>query len=159
MLLGMNAKVYRNTGTYGSPTWNEVTGISDFQRTGEWDVVKQAVRGNRVALTAKTFLNIEFTFKIQASLDDADYLAIAAAVDSDTPLDMLVLNASSTTVGARGVRADFLFTSHNEDQSAGAALFPEIKMMPTTATTDTTNAVPKRAEVGAGPALSYTAYT
>lgn len=159
MLLGMNAVCYRNTGTYGSPTWDVMTGIGDFQVNCDWDVVKQAVRGNRVSLGAKTFLNLEVTFKMEANHTAQDYIAVRDAVFSDTPLDILVLNDDKDTVGAVGFRFDALFTSHNEDQGAGSALMPEIKMIPTTATTDTANAVPKLAEVGSGPALSYTAIT
>lgn len=159
MLLGMNAVLYRNTGAYNSVTWDPITGIGDCSVTADWDVVKQAVRGNRVALGAKTFLNLEITLKMEANHNAADYQALRDAVFSDTPLDLLVLNDDNTTQGAVGFRADFLVTSHNEDQGAGAALMPEFKLIPTTATTDTTNAVPKLAEVGANNTITYSAIT
>lgn len=159
MLVGMNAVMYRNTGTYNSVTWDAITAIGDCTVNCDWDVVKQAVRGNRVTLGAKTFLNLEVTFKMEANHNAADYLALRTAALSDTPLDLMILNDDNTTNGAWGFRADFLVTSHNEDQGAGAALMPEFKLIPTTATTDTTNAVPKIASVGANNTITYSAIT
>jgi hypothetical protein len=158
MLVGMNAVMYRNTGTYNSVTWDEITSIGDCTVTADWDVVKQALRGNAVALGYKTFLNLEITFKMEASLNAADYVAMRSAFLSRSPVDMLVLNDDKSTNGAWGFRADFLVTSHNEDQGAGAALMPEFKLIPSPATSDT-GAVPKTAEVGANNTITYSAIT
>ena len=44
--LGLKAKLYRNTGSYGSPTWNEVKNVKDVTLTIEKGEADVSTRGN-----------------------------------------------------------------------------------------------------------------
>lgn len=130
MSLGILSKVYRNTGSYGSPTWTEVTLVSDVTVTPSWDKGDGSVRASRVKQSAKTQMGLEMSVKIRVDLTDAGYLAFLSGLHSDTLLDLMILDGPSTTNGVQGYRADFGVFSGSEDQSMGAVLYRDFSIEP-----------------------------
>ena len=135
MLLGINAKCYRNTGSWGSPTWSEVTCISDFTLPVGWDTVEAPTRASRVKSGARTLVALNPTGKLKSSVDEENYLAfwealMAAPGSAEEELDLLILNGPHTTNGCRGYRGMFIVTKGDEDQGLGNALFNDIALMP-----------------------------
>lgn len=155
MKRGIKCVAYRNTGTYASPTWTALNLFANFQINQDWNTVFASFRGNAVRVGDVTDMNLEITASVRSSDTDADYIALWTAFIGASVVDLLVLNAAKTVVGARGMRFDAKFASHNEDQGAGSLLIPEMKIIPTDATTDPL-AVPSYAVVGAGPVLAFT---
>lgn len=133
--LGVNCKAYRNTGSYGSPTWNEFTEFTDFSVAGDWDAVDVFRRGQRVKQKVKTLLGIEVSAKHlaidkPASADTSDYTALMDAFLGDGTIDVLILNGAVATSGVRGYRFDAQVHGATEDQGPGAVLMDEIKLVP-----------------------------
>lgn len=149
-MLGVNAKAYRNTGSYGSPTWSEMTLISDLSVNPAWDEGSADARESRIKQVRKTMMGLEVSGKMKKRISDSNYQALMDALVSDTVLDVLILDASKETVGARGWRFDAQVFSANEDQAMGNVLYEEFVMKPSL----DTNA-PKAVKVGAGPALTF----
>jgi len=61
--LGLDAKLYRNTGTYDTPTWVEMTNVKDLTlnlESGEADVTTRANNGWRATVATLKDGSIEF---------------------------------------------------------------------------------------------------
>lgn len=133
--LGRNAKFYLNTGTFGSPTWAEVPQISDLTMTRAWDSAEAATRESAVKMGVKTLVDLAVSGKFKFVIGDTNLTAILDALNSPaSTVDIMVLNASQTTSGAYGVRYECQVMEGNEDQGLGAAIFDELKFMPTPTT-------------------------
>ena len=129
--LGIDSKVYRNTGTYGSPTWTEITLVRDVQVNPSWNRADGSSRGSKVMAEAKTQLALAFTLSVKVSLTDAGYIALMDSfVDSDGTLDLMILNGGSTTNGVEGWRFDAGVFTASEDQSIGNVLYRDFEIGP-----------------------------
>jgi hypothetical protein len=60
MKLGMEAKLYRNTGSYAAPTWSEMTNVKDLTLNLEADVTTRGNAGWRATIAALKDGSIEF---------------------------------------------------------------------------------------------------
>ena len=153
--LGIDAKLYINTaGTYGSPTWVEVTCVKDFKLSYKWNTTDAPSRANRVGEKAKLTIDISGSGSLKASDTDAQYLAIwNALVGNTTNLDVLILNGAKDNNGSRGVRYDALVVTGDEDQGIGNAIYTDIEVVPDAFKTNP----PKYCVVTAGSPV-YTAF-
>lgn len=130
--LGRNAKLYLNTGSYGSPTWSEVANISDLTLNRAWDEADVNTRESAMKMGLKTLLDAAVTGKMKFTIGDTNTTTIMDALNSPTTaLDIMALNGPSTTTGMYGVRYPCQVTQGNEDQGLGVALFEDLKFMPT----------------------------
>jgi hypothetical protein len=149
---GIDAFLGRNTATWGSPTWAELTGIGGLTPGGGWDAVDINVRRSRVKMGAKVKIDIGFTGHILCEDSDAGYVAFMAAWRSLTAtIDLIVLDGDVATVGSFGFRAEYQITEGGQDQPTDNVLWRDFKAVPY----PTVNA-PQFAEVTAGPAITYT---
>ena len=149
--LGIKCKAYRNTATYGSPTWSEMTHISDFTVNITWDEADGSSRLSRVKMSAKTMLGLEFSGKIKTNLSDANYVAVRDAMYGDGVLDILVMeDGDNATENNTGFRCDVQVFQGNMDQGMQASLYKDFVMKP--AATDN---LPQLATVGGGGSITY----
>jgi hypothetical protein len=147
MKLGIDSKLYRNTGNYNTPTWTSIDAVRDFTQNVAYDTVEAPSRESRVKSMAKTLVDISGSGSVKVSDTDAGYIALwDALISSTTELDILVLNGDSTTNGARGFRYDAIVTQGNEDQAITNALYMDFEVHPSAFAT---NAM-KSAVVAAG---------
>lgn len=139
--LGVNAKAYRNTGTYETPVWDELSWLSDLAVKADWDQQDTPRRSQRVKQKVKTLLDLAVTFKHYASdkatapgggADDptADYTALYGAFVTDDVLDVLVLNGAKEGNGVRGFRFDCQVTGASEGQGESAVLMDDMQFTP-----------------------------
>jgi hypothetical protein len=147
--IGLNAKAYRNTGNYNTPTWSEITLISDLTVNPTWEEADASARESRVKQTVKTMINVEITGRLKKKPGDTNYEAIMNAALSDDALDMLVLDDTNTTNNARGWRMDAQIFSVSEDQSMSNYMYEDIRILPSI----TTN--PVKAVLVTGGNLTY----
>lgn len=151
MLLGKNAKIYYNTATYGSPTWVEISIFSDVNLDISFDWAEVPTRASSVKKGGKTLADVPMTGKVKQHLTDTTFLAIWAALISPTGvMDLLILNASSATNGARGVRGEFAVMSNKDDQSLGNGLVYDLQFKPA----DTDNAFSTAVVASAAPVFT-----
>lgn len=145
--LGIDGKVYRNTGTYGTPTWTEITLVKDVQVSPTWSKADSSSRASKVMSDVKAQLALAFTISVKVSLTDAGYIALMDSfVDPDGVIDMLVLNGDTATNGVEGWRFDAGVFGASEDQSIGAALYRDFDIGPSGHAVN----VSKRVTVAAG---------
>lgn len=157
---GLNSKVYYNTASsskYATPTWTVIDHVRDATPNQAWDYADASIRGTRVKLyhpTAK-----EMTCQVTVRCDDVDagYLALKAASEEGTALDMLVLDGPISTEGSRGFRAFLQVSESGQPQGAGDILYSTFDLKPGFGVIDDgTPAYPKIAVAGASSAVTYT---
>jgi hypothetical protein len=153
--MGLAGSLNRNTATYGSPTWTEITLTRDVQENLTWDEADVTDRASRVRRYAKTLLDADFTVTVRNDLTDAGYDALLTAMYSPTAaLDLLILDGPTTEVGAQGIRADFQVMSGSQSQALADGLFREFRLRVSIDTNP-----PKIAEVTGTATITYTEIT
>lgn len=152
---GIGAKRYRNTGTYGSPSWTAQNFDLSVTCNMPWDWVEAGNRATRAKLWMKA--RTELRFSVVAKSDDADVGAVAilaAAMSPTVVLDSLVLNGLISVEGVSGYRGEMLVNLDQEPQEADGSIYHTYELRPTF----TTNAVgPSTVVMGAGSAPTFIA--
>ncbi len=130
-LIGLNAKLYRNTGTYGSPTWDEVTNVRDLStnlETGEAEGSTRGGGGWRQVLTTLKDGTVEFEMVWEPG--DTDFEAFRDAWLNGTLIDCWVLDGSSSTSGNQGLRAEFAVLNFSRPEPLEEVLTASVTMRP-----------------------------
>ena len=131
---GIAGVAYRNTGTYGSPTWTAAPIVADVQFALPWDFGDGSSRVTRAKLYGKT--------------------QVDASVSPTAVLDMLILDGPVTKEGARGVRAHFLFSLAGQPQGRGDGVYTTFDLKFGVSS----EGVPSAVIVGASSALTAVAF-
>ncbi|MFN5393878.1 MAG: phage tail tube protein, partial [Planctomycetota bacterium] len=109
--LGLDAKLYRNTGTYAAPTWDLIGNVRDLTlnlETGEADVSTRSNNGWRA--TVSTLKDASLEFEMVWDTADSDFGAIRDAFLNNTTVEIAVLDGLITgtgSSGSQGLRASF----------------------------------------------------
>lgn len=129
--LGMEAKVYRNTGTYGVPVWVEITNVRDVTlnlESGEADVTTRANSGWRA--TAATLKDASVEFQMVWDTADAGFTAIKDAFFNGTNIDLAVMDGDITQTGTQGLRAEFSVTAFSRSEPLEEAITVSVTAKP-----------------------------
>lgn len=114
-IISLNCKVYRNTGTYGSPTWNEVDGVMDVSlnlSSDTGDASTRATGGWRQH--AATLRDASVEFEMPYDTADTDLTALRDAfMTSGSVVEMAFTDGPIATTGTQGLRGSFLVESFN----------------------------------------------
>ena len=130
--LGMDAKLYRNTGTYETPTWVEITNAKDVNlnlEKGEADVTTRANQGWRA--TVGTLQDGSVEFEMVWDTDDAGFTAIQEAYFDGTPLEVAVMDGDIATSGSQGLRATMTVTNFSRNEPLEEAITVSVTLKPT----------------------------
>jgi len=132
--LGLNAKLYRNTGTYASPTWNEIGNVKDVTlnlESAEADVTVRANNGWRA--TVPTLKDASIEFEMVWDTADEDFQSIRDAYLNVTTLDVLALDgpvSGAGSTGNQGLRAVCNVTGFSRSEPLEEALSVSITVKP-----------------------------
>lgn len=130
--LGMEAKIYRNTGTYASPTWVELANVRDVTvslESGEADVTTRANNGWRA--TAATLKDASIEFEMVWDTDDAGFTAIKDAFFGNDTIELAVMDGNIGTAGSQGLRAECSITSFSRSEPLEEAITVSVTAKPT----------------------------
>lgn len=133
--LGMDAKLYRNTGSYGSPVWNEVKNVKDVTlnlEAGEADVTTRGNGGWRANIATLKDASIEFEM-VWDTADD-DFTAIRTAFLTNAAIEFAVLDGPVATSGSQGLRASMAITNFSRAEPLEEAIKVSVTAKPTYAT-------------------------
>lgn len=131
-VVGQECKLYRNTATEASPTWVEIThaiNVSANLGKGEADVSAR-FSGWKLTRGALKELEITFTYRKKQGTDTV-FTALIAAVVARTAIQLAVLDAAITEVGAQGPKAYCELFSSNLSQDLESAEEVEFTAKPT----------------------------
>lgn len=129
-MLGIKCKCYRNTGTWGTPVWDEIKNISDFQVDPKWAFGEAKIRATRVSMVAPTTLTCAVTGKMLKDNADTDFIAFNTAFQTAASLDLLILDGAKDFAGADGVRGYFYLEGWTESQGTGDIVYKDFGLSP-----------------------------
>jgi hypothetical protein len=130
--LGMDAKLYRNSATYASPTWDLIGNVKDLTlslETGEADVTTRGNAGWRA--TVATLKDGSLEFEMVWDTEDADFTAIRTAFLNNAAIEMAILDGLVATTGSQGLRASFMVTNFTRNEPLEEAITVSVSMKPT----------------------------
>lgn len=152
---GIDGALYRNTGTYGSPTWTEVTLVKDVTPRRQWDMQEAGSRETKAKLMAKTRIDVGAQAVVRTDCANAGYQALYDASNSSSSLlDMLILDGPLTQEGAAGVRGHFNVNSTGAPQEADGIIYETFDLAPGWSS----EGYPSAIDVGSGSAITAVAY-
>ena len=121
---GRRWRIYRNTGTYGTPTWTVIAERKDL----EIGLTKGKITSLRDSAEFMEYLkgykDLTIGFPIKYTRANANHVALRTdfMADDDGYFDLLILDGTSATSGAQGIRAivglfDFSHSGPLEDET------------------------------------------
>lgn len=131
IVLGLDAKLYHNTGTYGTPTWDEVTNCRNVTlnlEKSDADVTTRGGSGWRQTVTTLKDGTVDFNMIWDTS--DTDFIAFRDAWLNNTQIDCWVLDGDSTTTGNQGLRAEFEVANFTRNEELEDALNVDVSLRP-----------------------------
>ncbi len=156
ILAGIAAVLYKNSGSYGTPTWGAQNNIRSVTPGFPWDFADSPSRATPIKIYVKTQVDLAIQVMMRADPADANYTAwVDAHWNRTLVLDLLILNAKLATEGARGLRGEFLVSMTNEAQEIDGTIFSTFDIKPTI----TNNGLPKSAVMGASSTPTFTEIT
>lgn len=150
--LGIKAVIYRNTGSYGSPSWAAMNSVRDVTVTAPFDMVEAITRSSRVKLYAKTLMDLGVQLMVRKDDNSTDAVAILAAAMNDTVFDCLVLDGPLATEGSTGFRSHFIINLASESQGAADVIYDTYDLKPCFSADGT----PKYVTIGASATIAAT---
>lgn len=129
---GFKGKLYFNSGSYGSPTWNEVANVREVKlgaEMGEQEATTRAAGG--IELAEPILHKLSVTGKIRNDTSDATgFVALRTAYLTRAILDIMVLDGPRTTNDSYGFRFDAKCFAMGEDQAIENILYAEFTLKP-----------------------------
>ena len=125
--MGFEAKLYRNTGSYESPVWNEVENVKDLTSGGDAEEVD--------VTTVAGLKDASVEFDMVWDTEDADFSAFQDAFFATTPaekcIEVAVMDGDIAVAGSEGLRATMAVTNFSRNEALGEALAVSVTLKPT----------------------------
>jgi len=103
--LGANATINRNTASYGSPTWDQITIAKDVQIPTSMEEADASCKASLVKMMEPTLMALGVEFDIVEDVGQADYVALRTAFLARSSLD-IKLCSNTIATGEYSIRAD-----------------------------------------------------
>ena len=130
--LGLEAKLYRNSGSYASPTWSEVKPVKDVTlnlEAGEADVTTRGNGGWRAVIAALKDASLEFELVWDTA--DAAFTAIRTAFLTGGALEFAAMDGDIETAGSEGLRATMAILNFSRAEPLEEAIKVSVTVKPT----------------------------
>lgn len=131
--LGRNAKLYRNTGTWASPTWVVIGNVRDLTlnlEEEEADASTRATAANGFRATVPVIKNASVEFDMVLDDNDAGFTAIKNTWKNSALLDMAVMDGDITTAGSQGLRAEMSVFNFSRNEALGDVQTVNVSVKP-----------------------------
>src|SRR5262245_14248861 len=134
--LELEAKLYRNTGSVGTPTWNEIINVKDLTlnlEAGEADVTTRGNNGWRA--TVATLKDGSIEFEMVWDTADDDFATIRDAFLNRSSVEFAVMDGDIAAAGSQGLRATCMVTNFSRNEPLEEAISVSVTVKPTYAAT------------------------
>ena len=131
--IGLEAKLYRNTGTYESPSWAEMTNVRDLTLNVEKGEADVTTRGATWRLTRATLKDAGVEFEMLWDTADAAFTAIQQAFFNGTSLELAIMDGDVAAAGSQGLRATFEVMNFSRSEPLEEAMTVSVTVKPTSA--------------------------
>ena len=130
--MGHEAKLYRNKGTYESPSWDEVTNVKDLSSACDADEADVSTRKNAgFKASAQGLKDASVDFGMVWDTEDLDFSAFQDAFFDGTPIEVAVMDGDITVTGSEGLRATMAVMGFSRNEPLGEALTVAVSLKPT----------------------------
>jgi predicted secreted protein len=130
-VLGLDAKAYRNTGSYGSPTWDLIANLQDVTLSLTKDTADVTIRGgNGWKQEVGTLKTAAISFSMVWAPGDSDFTAFRDAFLNNTLIDCEFMDGDNTVTGNTGLRAEFSVTSFSRNEALAEAITVDVEIVP-----------------------------
>jgi hypothetical protein len=129
--IGLDCKLYRNTGTYASPTWNEIANVADVTvqlSKGEADT---STRASGWKTRKGTLKDASIDFQLKFVPGDTDFAALLASYTGNSSIELLALDGLLATTGSQGLRAVCEVFNFQQGQPLEGAVAFDVSAKPT----------------------------
>ena len=130
---GKKVYLYRNTGTYGTPVWNQITNRRDASLNGtatEADASDADSAFDETIVVSRA-LELSTQLKWSTGSDDWAVLKTAFMADPSTSIEFAVMDGPIATTGSTGHRLTCQITQFNESYPAKDVLVADVVAKPT----------------------------
>ena len=130
--LGLDAKLYRNTGTFAAPVWVEMKNVKDVTlnlEAGEADVTTRGNLGWKA--TVATLKDASVEFETVWDTADANFAALMAAFLSNGAIEVAVMDGDITLAGSQGLRALCTVSKCSRSEPLEEAVTASVTIKPT----------------------------
>lgn len=127
--LGLDAKIYRNTGTVAVPIFNLIENVKDVTLSLEKalaDVTTRAAVGFRQEIG--TLKEVEVTFQMVWDGTDDDFTAIKDAFFDGTQIHFAVMDGDVATSGKQGLQAFFIVSAFTRNEPLEDAITVDVTL-------------------------------
>lgn len=136
--LGLDAKIYHNTGTYGVPTWDEITDATDVTISIERSEVEIARRGTSWKKFLVALKDAGVDFELIYDPTNADFTAVRDAFLNATIIDMAIADGAIATTGTQYLRSEMYVTSFVRNEPLEDKLTLSVTVKPAESANDPT---------------------
>ncbi len=129
LVLGLNAKAYRNSGTWASPTWEIISNLKDVTinlEAGDADVTTRAGGGFRQSVATLKDGSVDFQMVWDTS--DDGFTAFKNAFFNNTSIECSFMDGLIATTGSQGLHADFSVTNFSRSEALEEALMVDVSL-------------------------------
>jgi len=130
--LGLDARLYRNTGTFAAPVWNHVQNVKDVTlnlEAGEADVSTRGTGGWRA--TVATLKDASVEFEMVWDTADDDFASIRDAFLNRGAVEFAVMDGDIAAPGSQGLRATCMVTTFSRNEPLEEAVTVSVTIKPT----------------------------
>ena len=130
--LGMDGRCYRNTGSYASPTWSELSHIRNLSISVEVNEVDASDRASVFALVEKGLVQftVEFQYRYTASDTEWTNLITESIAVGGTGQEFAIMDGDITDSGEVGWRMDAHVMASNQGQELETAMALDVTLKP-----------------------------
>ena len=122
--IGIDCKLYRNTGSYGSPAWSEITKVKDVTLNLDKNEIDVSTREAVWTAIRGGLKNGSLDVSYQAVAADTVLDALITSFMSNTAIEFAVMDGAIATSGSKGLRASMeVMTMPREEQLQGAVAY------------------------------------
>lgn len=129
--LGLDCRLYRNTGTSASPVWNEIVNVSDVTIPMSKGEAETSTRASTWKTRRGTLKDASIDFTLRAVATDADYTALLNSYLNNSAIELLALDGPVATAGSQGLRAWCEVMNFQQTQALENAVGFEVSCKPT----------------------------
>lgn len=129
--LGLDGKLYRNTGTFVSPTWDEVKNVRDLTlslEAGEASMTTRANAGWEAVLASLKKASIEFQMVWDSA--DNDVTAFRDAFLNRSTIECAVMDGDIAVAGNQGLRATMAVLKFARSEALEEGMLIDITIKP-----------------------------
>ncbi len=116
--LGLDAKLYRNTGTYGSPTWTEYKNVRDLGLNltkAEADATTRGYGGWEALVS--TLKKGALSFESVYDTADTGFVALMDSFLNNTSIEFAIADGNIITTGTKYIRATMEVFEFNKTEN------------------------------------------